>query len=163
MKFGLIFALLALILISCQSDSNLKDKVAELSSKVDSLEKISENGYTPGLGILMSAIQLHHLKIWKSAMVSNWQLAGYELHEMEERFEEIEQYHTGSNEVKHLKMIFPQIENLEKPIDNEDIVGFKKGYETLTATCNGCHQLNDKHFLKIIVPNEKNENQLFTP
>ena len=38
----------------------------------------------PGLGEYMSTIQLHAGKLWFAAKASNWELAAYELHELEE-------------------------------------------------------------------------------
>lgn len=163
MKSKILIALSIITLVSCQSNDKLKEKVTQLSAKVDSLEKTNNKSYTPGLGILMNAIQQHHLKMWKSALAQNWVLAGYELHEMEERFEEVDEYHSAGSEVKHLKMIYPQIEKLGKVIDEKNISEFNSKYETLTATCNACHQLNDRTFIKIAVPNKDYENQIFTP
>jgi hypothetical protein len=38
----------------------------------------------PGLGEYMTTIQLHTAKLWFAAKASNWELAAYELHELEE-------------------------------------------------------------------------------
>lgn len=162
MKFGILVAILAITLVSCQPNNELEDRVDELTKKIESLETAKENKFKPGLGTLMNAIQIHHLKLWKSATNENWELANFELHELEERFEDVENYHVNSSNIKSVKMIYPQLEELEKSVKEKSKIDFVKEYELLTATCNSCHQINEHPFIKITVPNS-NENQLFVP
>jgi hypothetical protein len=159
-KFVLISTLA--LLMACQSNTEVEKKVKDLSHKVDSLEKIVEHSYKPGLGVIMNRIQRHHQKLWKSGVGENWDLAKFELHELEERFEEIEDYHAGDDETQQIKMIYGPIEQLEGSVKSGDKAGFVSNFETLTATCNSCHQLNEHPFVRIVVPNEKGENQQFS-
>lgn len=161
MKFKILFTLLLSALISCQSNNELVEKVDELTQKIETLETVKDNAYKPGLGMLMNAIQAHHLKLWKSGVNENWELANFELHELEERFVEIERYKENSSNIKSIKMIYPQLEDLEKLVKEKNKEEFIKEYELLTATCNSCHQINDHPFIKIKVPNTDNENQVF--
>jgi hypothetical protein len=39
--------------------------------------------YVPSLGDMMAAIQLRHAKIWYAAKLKNWDLADYELRQLE--------------------------------------------------------------------------------
>lgn len=156
----LILALL-IATASCQNTDELNEKVEQLSAKVTELETAQSKSYKPGLGILMNAIQAHHLKLWKAGANANWDLAGFELHELEERFEDIETYHPDHDETKQLSMIFPQIEAVEEAVESNDKQAFASSYEMLTATCNSCHELNDHPFVKIIVPNDGGGNQEF--
>ena len=43
----------------------------------------------PALGEYMTTIQLHAGKLWFAAKASNWELAAYELHELEEPMEAV--------------------------------------------------------------------------
>lgn len=163
MKQSIIIILLAITFVACQTNNELEDKVEELSKKVETLEASRISEFKPGLGTLMNSIQTHHLKLWKSGIAENWELANFELHELEERFEDIEKYHKDHSETKQLEMIFPQIENLEKAAKEKNKSAFVSGYESLTATCNSCHQLNEHPFIRITTPNSNSENQIFTP
>ena len=151
------------MLVSCQSNNELEDRVEELTKKIESLETANENKFKPGLGTLMNAIQIHHLKLWKSGINENWELANFELHELEERFEDIERYHINSSNIKSVKMIYPQLADLEEVVKEKNKITFIKEYELLTATCNSCHQINDHPFIKIAVPNKSDDNQVFIP
>lgn len=82
MKQSLLILLIAFTLVSCQNNDKLTQKVEQLSLRIDSLENVK--GFKPGLGTLMNAIQIHHLKLWKSGNAENWELANFELHELEE-------------------------------------------------------------------------------
>ena len=42
--------------------------------------------YVPGLGEIMSATQMRHLKLWYAGQAGNWPLAAYEVDELEEGF-----------------------------------------------------------------------------
>lgn len=162
MKTIILILLSLLTMCSCQSDHS-QEKINQLTAKVDSLQNSQSVSYKPGLGTLMNSIQVHHLKLWKSGIAENWELVNFELHELEERFEDIEKYHSGHPEINQLKMIFPPIEELEKVAKEKDKSKFNNAFETLTATCNSCHQLNEHPFIRITTPNNINENQIFTP
>lgn len=43
----------------------------------------------PGLAEYMTTIQLHAAKLWFAAKASHWELAAYELHELEETMETV--------------------------------------------------------------------------
>lgn len=60
-------------------------------------------------------------------------------------------------------MIYPQIESLEKAANEKNKSDFIAKFETLTATCNSCHQLNEHAFIKIAIPTANSENQIFKP
>jgi hypothetical protein len=51
-----------------------------------SLRRVEANLVTAGLGEYMTTIQLHAGKLWFAAKASNWDLAAYELHEIEETY-----------------------------------------------------------------------------
>ncbi len=163
MIFRNLVVILAITLISCQSNNELEDRVEVLSKKIESLETANQSKFKPGLGTLMNAIQIHHLKLWKSGINENWELANFELHELEERFDDVERYHNKSSNIKSIKMIYPQLEDLEGIVKEKNKIAFIKEYELLTATCNSCHQINEHPFIKIAVPNNSNENQVFIP
>jgi hypothetical protein len=163
MNFRILVLLTAITLVSCQSNDKLEDRVEELTKKVETLENSSKSKFRPGMGTLMNAIQIHHLKLWKSGISENWELANFELEELGERFEDLEKYHSGNSNISRVDMIYPQIGNLEKVVKEKNKSAFVSGYESLTATCNSCHQLTKHHYIKIVVPNNSNENQVFTP
>jgi len=147
--------------VGCHNTDELNSKIEQLSAKVTELETAQSNSYKPGLGILMNAIQAHHLKLWKAGSNANWDLAAFELHELEERFENIETLHPKHEETKQLSMIYPQIKAVEAAVEGNDKKAFASSYEMLTATCNSCHELNEHPFVKIKVPNDGGGNQEF--
>ena len=50
-------------------------------------------GYLPGLGDLMNtSMQLHHTKLWFAGHADNWELATYELKEIKETIEDIQNF-----------------------------------------------------------------------
>src|ERR1043165_2607945 len=55
--------------------------------------------FTPGLGEIMTLQQMRHLKLWFAAQAGNWPLAGYELDELKEGFEDIVKYHPTKDDV----------------------------------------------------------------
>jgi len=50
-------------------------------------------GYEPGLGELMSLQQMRHDKLWRAGRAQNWALAGYELDELGEGFDDVVRFH----------------------------------------------------------------------
>src|SRR5215467_11947860 len=55
--------------------------------------KPEEPQYTPGLGEIMTFQQMRHVKLWFAGQSENWPLAGYELDELNEGFEDVAMYH----------------------------------------------------------------------
>lgn len=161
MKFIMLILPICIALTSCQQNDDMIERIDKLTEKVEELELAQKNSYTPGLGMLMNAIQSHHLKLWKAGVNENWELAGFEIHELEERFEDIEDFHSEHEETKQLKMIYPQIENVEEAVKKKNVIDFATSYEVLTSTCNSCHYVNDHPFIKIKVPNDGVGNQIF--
>ena len=49
--------------------------------------------YAPGLGEIMSATQMRHLKLGLAADAQNWNLAAYEVDELEEGFADAARFH----------------------------------------------------------------------
>ena len=121
MNFRILVLLTAITLVSCQSNNKLEDRVEELTKKVETLENSSKSKFRPGMGTLMNAIQIHHLKLWKSGISENWELANFELEELGERFEDLEKYHSGSSNISRVDMIYPQIGNLEKVVKEMEL------------------------------------------
>jgi hypothetical protein len=144
----LLFLYSLLIMISC----NQKTNNSQLQSRIDSLEKKLATGYRPGLGEFMSGIQVHHAKLWFAGQNQNWELADFEIHEIMEALDDIQNVNTDRPEVKSIKMINPPLDNLNKAVQNHDITSFKTNFVLLTATCNSCHQATEHGFNVIKIP-----------
>jgi hypothetical protein len=49
----------------------------------------AKEGYSPGLDEIMSLQQMRHSKLWFAGNARNWDLAGYEVDELKEGFEDV--------------------------------------------------------------------------
>src|SRR5215472_13838048 len=54
---------------------------------------VASEAYAPGLGELMTFQQMRHTKLWLAGQARNWELAAYELDELEEGFDDIIKFH----------------------------------------------------------------------
>ena len=145
----LFFILFAFTLFACNPQTN---EMKALQNRVDSLEIKLANNYKPGLGDFMGGLQKHHSKLWFAGQNQNWELADFEIHELEEAIEDIEAYHKGRKEIEQIDMIKPALEGVEAAIDQKDPIAFTTGYNILTNTCNACHQAADHGFIVIKTP-----------
>lgn len=109
-------------------------------------------GYTPGLGELMTLQQIRHEKLWLAAQAQNWELAAYELDELQEGFDDVVHYHpTHKDSPLPLTDIVPKImaqplRSTRVAIDAHDVRAFLEAYDALTAGCNSCHQATNFGF-----------------
>ncbi len=142
--------LLTFALFGCSPQHTEEIKV--LQNRIDSLESKLAGTYKPGLGEFMSGIQVHHNKLWFAGQNQNWDLADFEIHEIEEAIEDIEEYHKGRKEIEQIDMIKPALESLDEAIDKRDPIAFNTGFNILTNTCNACHQVAEHGFIVIKVP-----------
>ena len=101
--------------------------------------------YVPGLGEIMAATQMRHLKLWYAGAAQNWPLANYEVDELAEGFADAARYHPHHKDApRPLPELIPQftaapIAALRTAIAAHDAPAFAAAYDALTAGCNGCH------------------------
>ena len=101
--------------------------------------------YAPGLGEIMSATQMRHLKLWLAGEAQNWELASYEIDELEEGFADAEHFHPEHKSApRSLTTMIPDftagpIHALRGSIDAKSARAFETAYDALTEGCNGCH------------------------
>lgn len=131
------------------SGGNNRAQTQALETRITSLEK---NAYVPGFGEFMNTIQLHHAKLWFAGNDQNWALAGYEIDEMKETFDDLEKYVTDRPEVKEIPMIRPALDSMQQAIASKSPSRFKSAYILLTNTCNNCHHATSHAFNIITIP-----------
>ena len=110
----------------------------------------------PGLGEYMTTIQLHAGKLWFAAKAGNWDLAAYEIHELEETMETVKRLNVEKNGVKISGVmdgvLKTQIAQLENAINRKSQSEFQKTYDETLNACNGCHTESGHKFIRIIRP-----------
>ena len=110
----------------------------------------------PGLGAYMTTIQLHAAKLWFAAKASNWDLAAYEVHELEETMEPVKKLNVEKNGVKISNVmdavLQTQIAQLEESIKRKNQTDFQKSYDETLSACNGCHTEAGYKFIQIVRP-----------
>ena len=151
MKNLIAIFIVILILQSCSEKKGSGKNHEIMQKRFDSLSTMIAK-IKPGLGEIMTGIQLHHEKLWFAGTEQNWKLADFEIGEIKESVEQAEAIETDRPETKTLVMIKPVIDSLAKSISDKDLKGFKRNYTSLTNTCNSCHTLNHFEFNVIKVP-----------
>lgn len=148
MKNILIF----LITFCCISCDHSSPGTKALEQKVDSLQIAINNSYKPGLGEFMSQIQVHHAKLWFAGKEENWDLADFEIGEIQEALDDIPKYCSDRPEVKSIGMITAPINNIANAIKAKDENKFVADFKVLTTTCNNCHHETNHGFNLIKIP-----------
>ena len=156
----LILLCLTAILFGCQQKA---DTTKELQNQIDRLENQLSEAYKPGIGDFMGVMQTHHAKLWFAGKNENWELADFEIHELEDGFKDLEKYHNDRIEIEPISIIYPALDSVSNAIDRKDVVQFERSYNFLTNTCTGCHKATDYEFIQITIPSIQNfSNQRFT-
>ena len=159
MKNFLVF-LISLSFFSCRQSSS----DSTLQKQVDSLQLAVKNAYKPGLGEFMSEIQVHHAKLWFAGKEKNWDLANFEVGEIQEALNDIPKYCSDRPEVKSIGMITAPIDNIANAIKEKDENKFVNDFTVLTVTCNDCHKETNHGFNLIKIPDVPPvSNQVFKP
>jgi len=116
------------------------------------------NKYVPGLGEIMGQIAMRHTKLWFAGTAQNWELADYEIKELEEGFKDAGDLHpkleniTESVPVLFVGNIQRPLKNLEQALKERNLAQFTQNYELLTKGCNTCHRATEFKFNKIKQP-----------
>lgn len=140
------YIIIALLATSCGNSTTL------LQKQNDSLKQILAQSYKPGLGEFMSAIQVHHAKLWFAGQNQNWELATFEVGEIQESVDDINKYCTNRPEIKSLPMLYPALDSLNNAVKLKSLKQFQPAFISLTKTCNNCHQITHHEFNVIKIP-----------
>jgi hypothetical protein len=152
MRAYLVIAFPAFLwLISCSDNEALRSKIERQQAQIDSLRiEIEKN--KPGLGEIMSGVQIHHAKLWFAGTHSNWKLADFEIGEIKELLANAQRLAATRKEVKNLEMIFPAIDTLSNVVQTRNHAQFEKSFRFLTDLCNRCHQVSHFEFNVVTIP-----------
>lgn len=145
----LFFGLVILVLYSCKQEN---PKTQILENRIADMEKKLDGTYKPGLGELMSFIQLHHAKLWFAGSNSNWKLSDFELSEINEALEDIKSYNADRPEIKDLGIIEPALKNVSQANKQRNSKQFEDSFMELTVSCNTCHVATDHGYIVIKTP-----------
>lgn len=121
-------------------------------------QEAPSSGYEPGLGAIMAQTQARHAKLWFAATNGNWPLARYELHELDEGFEDAVQYHpTHRGGELLISDLIPQtmdepMSALRSAVDEQSTEAFTRAFDALTRACNACHRATDFGFNVVTRP-----------
>jgi hypothetical protein len=126
--------------------------------------------YTPGLGEIMTLQQMRHTKLWLAGEAGNWDLAGYEVKEIGEGFDDVVKFHPTHEESPVApkeaipRMMTAPLADVRAAVDKKDPQGFERAYDSLTKACNDCHQATNFGFNVVQRPaTNPFPNQIFAP
>lgn len=129
----------------------LKESLKSMQTELAAAKELA-----PGLAEYMTTIQLHAAKLWFAAKASHWELAAYELHELEETMETVIKLNAEKNGVKISNImdavLKTQISQLEESIKRKSQTEFQRSYDETLSACNGCHRESGHRYIQIIRP-----------
>ena len=94
-------------------------------------------------------------RLGRAGIARRWDLAAYEVEEIEELFEELPRAkppgETSEEALRQLERGFLSVgpEALEKALASRDPTEFASAFAKVSATCNGCHQATGHPFIEI--------------
>jgi hypothetical protein len=119
--------------------------------------------YVPRLDDIMSAVQSRHMKLWFAGKALNWDLAAYELRQLESGLMEAATLYPGIPATNVTTMAKPA-QLIADAIEAKDSRRFAKAVSEFTNGCNACHQSIGRGFIVMRVPTESPfSNQVFPP
>ena len=122
----------------------------------------------PGMGELMASTQMRHAKLFFAGQAQNWQLADYEMDELQEGFDDsvrLHPLHKGANVAELLpSLTAPAMTSLHAAIEQRDPAAFSQAFDALTHACNNCHEAANFGFNVVQRPQTNPyTNQRFAP
>jgi len=150
----LIFAALALFVVIGAS-------AREVTAEQATASQASDEPPLPKIAEIMPLQQMRHIKLWFAGRAGNWPLADYEIDQLKDGFDDVNQLLGGDTVAK---AIGAPIAAIEKAIDHKDRGAFINAFDKLTAGCNSCHHTLDHAFIVIQRPaSPAYVDQLFAP
>ena len=119
--------------------------------------------YKPSLGDIMGAAQLRHFKLWYAGKRHNWDLAEYELGQIQESFSSAMTLYPNIP-VADMSVMGPAVVALGEAVKAKDSFRFAKAFGKMTKSCNACHTAIGRGFIRIQIPTSSPfSNQSFAP
>jgi hypothetical protein len=119
--------------------------------------------YVPSLGDIMGATQLRHFKLSYAGLLGNWELASYELDQIEDSLVNAARLYQNIP-IEKINMVEQPLMALANSIKVKDGARFASAFADLTAACNSCHEAAHVGFIRIQVPTSSPfSNQSFMP
>jgi hypothetical protein len=160
--FGILIAVLFFQVVRLENrlraSSGANDAAGSLQESLKRVqtELASTKELLPGLGEYMTTIQLHTAKLWFAGKASNWELAAYELQELQETIEAVKKLNVEKNGVKISgvldAVLQTQVAELNASIKRRNPAEFQKSYDATLSACNDCHTETGHKFIQIIRP-----------
>jgi hypothetical protein len=147
----LIFILLSGIFSSACSHLETS---SNQQSAIDSLNRIVEL-LKPGLGEFMVQLEFHEERMAKGIQEKNFERAAFEIDELNEVAEKVEQLRITNDKLKgsfgefYKKYLNVPLDSLKASADRKDAQAMQNHLITLVTNCNNCHKENSMSFLKI--------------
>ena len=142
---------MAMFFITAAGCSQDDPSLEELQTRVQKLETT-----VPGVGSTMFAVQIHFGKLYFAGQARNWELAGYELYEVEENLDKSATLRPEEHGVSLAELTDAfkqaQLSALRVAIEAEDAKAFRAAYEEAMSVCNACHMEVERPFLVITLP-----------
>ncbi len=107
--------------------------------------------YVPGLGNIMQAVQWRHIKLSYACKLANWELARYELSQMEENLRDAVRLYQNIP-IEKIKMIDHPLVALSSAIKAKAGPRFTRAFADLTDACNSCHVAAQVSYISIQIP-----------
>ena len=146
----ILFLLVIATSFSCSQSSSKQAMV--VTDSLPASKETKKEAYKPGLGEFMSAVQMHHAKLWFAGINNNWKLAEYESGEMKEMLTVAEEFETDRPEVKDIHTVYPALDSVVLSVNQKNLPLFKTCFEKMTESCNSCHRSHHFEFNVITIP-----------
>jgi len=153
MKFLLISGICSAIIfiaVGCNQQPATDNKQDEIDSLKNIVSKLK-----PGLGEFMLQIKYHHDSLGKAIANKDYERTAYEIDEIKETAERIEQLNITNDKLQKPFTIFYEkylqspLQTLADAAAKKDDSSLKTNFISLTNNCNSCHHENNMAFMKI--------------
>ena len=101
------------------------------------------------LSDLMTRVQLQHAKLWFAGKLSNWNLANYELQQIDANLEATSRLLANPSQADRAS---EQIRAVRQALLSKDGPAFMTSYAGLTNECNGCHRSSGYAWIVMQIP-----------
>ena len=101
------------------------------------------------LSDLMTRVQLQHAKLWFAGKLSNWNLADYELQQIDANLEATSRLLANPSQADRAS---EQIRAVRQALLSKDGPAFMTSYAGLTNECNGCHRSSGYAWIVMQIP-----------
>ncbi len=154
-KGTIVVMIISVFLLAVYNQIKIRHLQSSLNNKASQIDSVKNNEDVEVVTEMGNILKFME-KSWFAKQANNAELTDFYVHEIEETFEKLEDLNIVDDGIEISKLVkdmaMPSLKELKASVQNPDTAVFNLKYKQMVNTCNACHQMSNKSFIRVAIP-----------